>query len=173
MTKVDMENLELILNHLSSENSKSIRILSIEKEVLRFQYVKEMKTAKEIVLKAGYQYISSAFYKHEIPTESEIEYAINHIEDELMSTKELLNNNETLVCTDNDLIELLRKNNELRELYSSRNIEDIFGKYANLAMGEPISRSGLLTTKDDFAMILVLREIMHHLKFKEICIFMI
>jgi hypothetical protein len=165
-----MENLNLIWNYYSNENPLSIRILSIEKEILRFEYLKERTLTNEIVLKAGYEYISSTFYKHEIPTESEIEYAINHIEDELMSSKELLNNNEKLVCTDMLLIELLRKNGELKETYTSRNIEDIFSKYANLSMGEPLARSGLSTTKDDFAIILALREIMHHLKFKEISI---
>lgn len=165
-----MKNIDLIWNNYSNENPSGIRILSIEKEMLRFQYIKERKLTKEIVLKAGYEYISSTFYKHEIPTESEIEYAINHIEDELMSSKELLNNDEKLVCTNKLLIELLRKNGEFKETYTSRNIEDIFSKYANLSMGEPISRSGLSTTKDDFAIILTLREIMHHLKFKEIII---
>ena len=168
-----MENIDLIWNYYSSENHVDIRMVSIEKEILRFQYIKERKLTKEIVLKAGYDYISSTFYKHEIPTESEIEYAINHIEDELMSSKELINNDEKLVCTDKLLIELLRKNGEFYETYTSRNIEDIFSKYSNLSMGEPLSRSGLSTTKNDFAIILVLREIMHHLKFKGISILMI
>ena len=168
-----MENHNLIWNYYSSENHVDIRMVSIEKEILRFQYIKERKLTKEIVLKAGYDYISSTFYKHEIPTESEIEYAINHIEDELMSSKELINNDEKLVCTDKLLIELLRKNGEFYETYTSRNIEDIFSKYSNLSMGEPLSRSGLSTTKNDFAIILVLREIMHHLKFKGISILMI
>jgi hypothetical protein len=171
LIEATMEIGELIRNRLGDENPGDIRVLCIEKEALRFQYVNENGLTNEIVLKAGYASISSRFYKHEIPTESEIEYAINFIEDELMSTRELLNRDEKLVCFDNILVELLQKNKAMKEQYTTGDIEAIFSRYANLSMGEPLSRNGLQPTTDDFAVILVLREVMHHLKFKQIRIY--
>jgi hypothetical protein len=163
-----MGEIDFIFNKYGKEELSNIRIVSIGKEELRFLYLDGEKQSKEVLLKAGYEYISKTFYKHDIPTEAEVEYAINFIEDELMSEKSLLNNNERFLCLDQAVLEILQKNNESKELYSSRDIENIFSGYARLSMGEPISRSGLQTTREDFAIILILREIMHHLKFKEI-----
>lgn len=147
-----------------------IRRLTLGTEQVIFGFSNPTIYCGKINLKIGYSYISGKYYKHEIPTPAEIEYSINDIEDNLMSTKLLVSHDEILICTDQPLIDLLRKSERTQGIYTSRNIEDLFGLYANLSMGEPAQRYNLATTRDDFAITLLLREIMHHLKFKAVLI---
>lgn len=152
------------------EYTGGIRRLTLGSEQVIFGYSDPAIFSGDVSLPIGYSYISEKYYKHEIPTPAEIEYAINDIEDNLMSIKLLVSQDEILICTDQPLINLLKKNNRPEGIYSPRNIEDLFGLYANLSMGEPAQRYNLATTREDFAIILLLREIIHHLKFKAVLI---
>ncbi len=160
--------MEINWDYLGEEHLGNVRVVTIEKDKVRFFYYKEKSLVKEIALKIGYEFISGAYFKQDIPNEVEIEYAINYIEDELMSKKELINNGEKLVSVDKSLIEFFNKNGEVKSIYTQRNIEDIFGKYASIVMGEPLSRNNMVVNREDIAIILVLREIVHHLNFMEL-----
>lgn len=149
----------------------TVRLLRLEKEELVFEFYEEKELRNEIRLKAGYAFLTQRFFHHEIPTESEIEYAINTIEDELMSRlNELRNQNEKLVCADEQLADIFIRNDEVKDSYSRQNIEALFTRYAYVSMGQPLAVSQLSVKPYDFALLLLLREIVHHLDFEEVWI---
>jgi len=155
-------------NMRKEKQTQSIRLINFEEDQVRFQFIDEDVLRMEKLLKTGYRYISDTFFKHDIPTEAETEYAINYIEDQLMSQKELLNNNETLVCTDSLLSDIFIKNEMQQNVYSRQQVEDLFNRYAYVIMGASSSRLNTAIVKEDFAFLLVIREIMHHLNFEAI-----
>ncbi|GET26090.1 hypothetical protein [Prolixibacter sp. NT017] len=162
-----MKNQERI-QKITEKYSGTVRLLSIEKEVLRFQSLSNHSLEKEITLEAGYQTIAGRFFRQDIPTEAETEYAINYIEDTLMSSKDLLNRNEVLVSSDEDLAEVFRKNGFTQSTFSRREVENLFTQYAYVVIGRPSSIQRSSVTREDFATILLLREITHHLGFEVI-----
>lgn len=142
--------------------------LTIEKNELLFQYLLKDAIQKEIKLPAGYEFISSKFFLHPIPTDAETDYAINYIEDELMSNRELLQHNEKLYSADERLMTIFFKNELPNDSLSRQTVEDLFNRYARVIMGAPLSSIKVEITAEDFAILLLLREIMHHLNFDSI-----
>ncbi len=147
-----------------------IRYMKLGEETLIFQYFEDHNLVREISLEAGFKYLTDTFFKKDFPTEIETEYAINYIEDELMKYKELANNDENLVFTHEKFLSILGKNGYEKNIYSHNNIESIFSKYASIVMGEPLSRLNIELNNEDYAIVLLLREIMYHLKFEEVTI---
>ncbi len=145
-----------------------VRLLSFEKDELQFQYFQDNELQKEIRLPAGYGLVADKFFHQPIPTDAETDYAINYIEDELMSNSELTQNNEVLLTADENLIELFRKNELNENVYTRQAVEDLFSSYARVIMGAPTFYLKAEITATDFAILLVLREIMHHLNFDSI-----
>lgn len=122
-----------------------------------------------ITLPYGYISISDDYYKHTPPTESDIEAAINVVEDEIMlMVKRVQNSNLHLVSFDKQLHEIkgyiATENNTL----SSMDIESLFSRLAAIITGRPASMDNLPTDNNFSAYLLILREIMHHFKFKDI-----
>ncbi len=146
------------------------RQLSIIEEVLQFDFSIDNSLQKSISLNFGYEVVTSKFFKNHIPTEAETEYAIYFIEDHLMSNKELINQQETLVSESKALADVLAKNGLQKGKHSRRTIEDLFNNYARIVMGTPSTLMDIEITKEDFATLLILREIMHHLNFESISI---
>lgn len=166
-TDITMKNQGQI-QKITENYSGTVRLLAIEKEILRFQFLVNHSLQKEITLEAGYQTIANRFFQQDIPTEAETEYAINYIEDELMSSKDLLNRNETLVSSDQHLAEVFHKNGFTQSTFSRREVENLFTQYAYVVMGRLSSVKRSAITREDFATLLLLREITHHLDFEAI-----
>ncbi|GET23321.1 hypothetical protein [Prolixibacter denitrificans] len=156
------------IQKITEQYAGAVRLLAIEKEILRFQFLVNHSLQKEITLEAGYQTIANRFFQQDIPTEAETEYAINYIEDELMSSKDLLNRNEILISSDEHMAEVFRKNDFAQSRYSRREVESLFSQYASIITGRPSSLNRQSVTREDFATILLLREITHHLGFEAI-----
>jgi len=146
--------------------NNATRFLTIGENELIFQFIQDNESNKEIILPVGYQSLVESFFKRDIPSESETEYAINYIEDELMSNTELQNNHANLYSADKNIINIFRKNGIDTDSLSRRSIEDLFSQYARVVMGAPASELQTKITREDFATVLVLREIMHHLDFE-------
>ena len=162
-----MNNLKQY-NTNNTQTAGTIRLLHIGSETATFQRRENNTVTQEIKLETGYRYLVDKFFKQEIPTDAETDYAINYIEDQLMSDRNLLHTNEQLVSSDKLLIELFRKNELLADSYSRQNVEDLFSRYARVIMGAPASELNTPITRTDFAILLLLREIMHHLGFETI-----
>ena len=60
-------------------DTKHKRILSIEDEVLHFQYLENEELKDEILLKTGFRYLAETFFRNDIPTEAETEYSYNFV----------------------------------------------------------------------------------------------
>lgn len=142
--------------------------LNIEKEVLTFQFQKDNEIVKQFTLSAGYKRISDTFFNRDIPNEAEVEFAINAIENELMRNKDLLERKGYLFTSDRNLIAFFNKNGSNEHTYSRQDVEDLFSKYARVMMGAPSSEINAEITREDVAIVLILREIMHHLDFEEL-----
>ncbi len=166
-----MKNLELLLNDFSHEkfSNYKIRVLKIDSESIKFIYIKNGKLENELLLNIGVDKIVRSFFKNEIPNEGEIENAINYIEDILMSLKELRNNNEELYCVDLLAWKILGDKME----FSRQEIEEIFTKYAIQSLGQISSHSTIKMNHKKYAVILIIREIMHHLNFEKLNLFKI
>ncbi|WP_320052982.1 hypothetical protein [uncultured Acetobacteroides sp.] len=146
---------------------ESSRVLYVEKEKLTFQFFSNGQKQDEVVLNAGYQLIADRFFKSNIPTEGETDYAINFIEDELMSNKKLVGDNEGLAILSPIVEEVFRKYAINQPTIQRQEIEDLFSLAARVVMSRHLPE-GLELNSVNFAVILLLREISHHLKFTHI-----
>ena len=142
--------------------------LIMEEEWLRFQFQQEKEITNEVTLPLGYKLLVTKFFKQDIPTEAETEYAINYIEDELMSNKTLRNELKELYIPDKRILEVFQKNGSSDYSYSRQRVEDLFSRYAYTIMGGAITETQSAITREDFSTILILREILHHLNFETI-----
>jgi len=156
------------MDNIKDMQSINTRVLNIDKQTLSFEYKKEDALQKVIELPLGYEAVTSKFFKSSMPTEAETEYAINFIEDHLMSNKEFINHQEILVSQSKSLADVLSKNGLLQGEHSRKTIEDLFNNYARIVMGTPSTLIDIEITKEDFAALLVLREVLHHLNFESI-----
>ena len=103
-----------------------------------------------------------------IPNEAEVENAINFIEDEIMSQKELVNQGENLVNSNQLLIDVFDIHEKGVHECSRKTVEELFTQYALLSMGNIPFQTHLEISHEKYAILLVLREIVHHLKFDAI-----
>ncbi len=117
----------------------------------------------EVQTDLGYAAIAKRFFKNEIPTEAETEYAINFIEDTLMANKSLPQHFETLYWADEVLQEIFERNELQQTIVSRQNVEDLFTVYARVVMGAPGSFMNVEVTAEGFARLLIVRELLHHL----------
>jgi hypothetical protein len=85
-----------------------------------------------------------------------------------MSNKELQNRDETLISKDQALVAVFHKNGRENGIYYRKNAEELFSQYARVITGAPGSGINTVITREDFAIVLLLREIMHHLRFDSI-----
>ncbi len=119
-------------------------------------------------LNIGYVLIANTFFKHPIPTEAETEYAINHIEDVLMSSTDWKGSGDILNMDNAAVKEVFRKNGLADYYFSREAIEQLFSQHAYIVMGRPASQGTADFLPTDFALLLLLREITHHLNYRGI-----
>ncbi|MCY1719009.1 hypothetical protein OU798_01560 [Prolixibacteraceae bacterium Z1-6] len=150
------------------KNVQNVRTVHFDQLTLQFQYLKNNQLSEKITLKTGAQHIAESFFKQNLPAEAETEYAINFIEDELMSHKKLMNDNEKLVCADKSLMAIFERNGLKQGIVSREAVEYLFTQYAYVVLGASGFVQNVDVNRYDFAALLVLREIMHHLNFDEI-----
>lgn len=110
-----------------------------------------------------------ALFHHEPPTPEEIETAINIIEDELMLAVPLLQHETVLTCKDAFVQTIfgLAGNNSSNTL-SIKAMEELFSRFAYIAMGHSPQTDIIPLDANFAANFLILREIMHHLKFEQL-----
>lgn len=154
--------LQIITQH------ENYRIVQITNETILFHYIQNQTLTKTIKLNIGIQTITSKYFTKEVPTEAEVEYAINDIEDELMSSKDLVGSNEKLYTNDGFIIEIVKASEKTITNVSRQVIEEIFTKYALVSMGRSPTYDDIKMNKEKYAGLLILREILHHLNFTDL-----
>ncbi len=120
-------------------------------------------------LRIGWDFLVSQFIHHDIPSEAEIEYAINYIEDELMKNPSLVNSDDlSLYCNDKVYQNLQgKKSGSIRE-FSKQDIEALFTRYALLSMGRSPVYDHVDMNAGEYMALLVIREILNHLGFESV-----
>jgi hypothetical protein len=166
-----MENLKIIQYLFNQNVNTSIRIVEFQKDFTLFSYFNNGTLSNTVSLKTGYEFIVSSYFKHPVPTPDDVEYAINYLEDEIMSVKTLLNHNEKLFLKAKSLIRVITGKDTEYISVTRQHVEDVFNQYAYLSMGKTLSNVFTEYNHADFAQMLILREIMHHLNFEEVNIF--
>ncbi len=109
---------------------ESFRILEMATQKTVFNCVSSNGMYRIIELGFGYQNITDNFFQKNVPSESVIEYAINFIEDELMSNNELVNTDDALYMDKKYAADLLNPFQLENNRVSREEIEEIFTKYA-------------------------------------------
>ena len=121
-----------------------------------------------ITLPFGDKMIAEKYFKSLPPTEAEIEYAIQEIEDELMIvSSKVIELNSKLFTLDEKINELLAYAGRDGNM-SIADLEGLFSRFAAIVTGRPASTDILPLDNIFNAYLLILREILHHLKFENI-----
>jgi hypothetical protein len=125
----------------------------------------------DVSIPVGFKNISDRYFKHMPPTPSEIEYAINEIEDEIEKIVPKLAGYESIYNGDDFIIniaQLAKVDDAPIMVFSRDRLEWIFGQYAEIAMGRPPSQAETNISPLFYAQLLLIREFMHHFKFNQL-----
>jgi hypothetical protein len=127
-----------------------------------------------IELPIGFDFISTRYFKHTPPTYDEIEYAINHVEDEIEKVaRSIPSDNHQLVTNTayiRHITHLCGVAHSNAMPLSRAALEALFGQYAEIAMGRPSRANEADISPRFYAQLLILREVMHHLKFGRVSV---
>jgi len=122
----------------------------------------------------GVEKTAREFFKHNPPTSGEVEEAIQVVEDEVMPLRKLLVPDLNLHTRDAGIREVAANTvftqSEYGVTLSRADMEQVFNRLAAIISGRPASQDILPTTNSFAATLLILREVMHHLGFRDITI---
>lgn len=130
---------------------------------------KGVKAEKQLPIGAGS--VATHYFKHNPPLFSELEDAITVIEDELMIYARTMQHDTALFTSDSDVRQIMSyvlPVNPDKTTLSATELEVIFGRLGAIISGRPASSDVLPEDRIFIARVLILREILAHLKFKEI-----
>lgn len=124
-----------------------------------------------LVLEIGLQKTAREYFKRAPPAPDEMENAITAVEDEVVRARAMMKNRSKLFTMDAAIREIaliagVPENAEM--VLSLDNVERSFERLAAVTLGRPALREGLPTSTTFAAALLILRELMHHLKFQSI-----
>jgi len=142
--------------------------LEKDENYLNFFKYSNDKLIKLNKLHIEWSYIIDKFIKSDIPSEAEIESSINYIEDALMDDLSLVNSNDLNLYTDDDELKNILVVDEKKLEFTKDDIEREFTKYALLSMGRSPVLSDVEMDQKKYIALLVVREILNHLKFSSI-----
>lgn len=114
---------------------------------------------------------TAKYFKHNPPSEMEMENAITIVEDELFRIRHLIAKGATLSTTDASVRTIARIAGvpEQHNLTLTRDlVEQTFNRLVAIVQGRPASLDSIPTTAEFSATLLILREFMHHLNFESI-----
>jgi exopolyphosphatase/pppGpp-phosphohydrolase len=119
-----------------------------------------------LALDLGTDSTARLFFRTDVPRPAEMERAIDHVEDELMRALAWSGGSSTLV-TDHALVRGLAPDEGTLTLEA---LESLFQRLASGALGDPSALRGLPAGREAAATLLILRELMHHLKFNQVVV---
>ncbi|MFM2478928.1 hypothetical protein [Celerinatantimonas sp. MCCC 1A17872] len=157
--------------HGFAKNDEPIIAFSIQPQQTVLMSQAFAKSAPNITLEIGYENIAKQYFHHEPPTADELEYAINTIEDEIAKVTHQVPSG-LFVCQDKAIIHLAKLSGVTTEPMQlpRTQLESLFSQYAEIITGRPArERDGETDVSAIFyARLLILREMMHHLKFSQL-----
>jgi len=148
-----------------------IEIESEQTLIIQEDKINGVKTEKSLPI--GTVSVSRRYFKQDLPTPSELEAAITDVEDELMlylksmiAGTELFASNETLKEIATYVLPVSTEKNKI----TATDVEIIFGRLGAIISGRPASTDVLPMDSAFIVRVLILREILAHLKFKYITV---
>ena len=147
------------------DKSLPVRRLKIEEDTLCFSFLEKGKLKKEITIPAGADYVCKQYFKGDVPKDDEVEISIYYVEETALKNKALMNDGESLVVEHKLVSEIFGKKSGDVILFSE--IEEVNLDYFDYIAGVPASVLHLDFSKEKFTIVLILRAIMHVLKFKQ------
>ena len=131
----------------------------------------DAEPTSKLILHIGSAKTGREHFRHDPPTEGEIENAIQVVEDEVMRAVKFVVRPSTLVSNDPAVVEVaswLGVSTDLEITLSLQQVEDGFSRLAARSLGRPSSQDDMPTNPTFAATLLILREFMHHLQFESI-----
>lgn len=156
------ENVPVTVLHIADEYSFIVQGTAAAKpEKLWLFEIGAEKTARE-------------FFRHNPPTAGEVENAIQVVEDEVMPLHKLLAPDSHLYTRDASIGEVAAQTVFTESgqgmTLARADMEHVFNRLAAIISGRPASQDVLPTTNSFAATLLILREVMHHLGFRDVTI---
>ena len=157
------------------EGKKSITVLHIDDEFCFMVHGTDALHPEKIwSFDIGSVKTARDFFNQFPPTPGEIESAIQVVEDEVMPLNKLLMPGTALYSADPCIREIaqyaLFEETRRDILLASDSMERVFNRLAAIITGLPASQDVLPASNEFAATLLILREVMHHLGFKNITI---
>lgn len=183
MEKIDIKQFESCYNKAREEAfaDDNIVLLHIAEEQTSLVYRQSEERISPLNLKSsgknsedefgetipfGYRNVASLFFMHNPPTESEIEMAINNVEDSLMPLVDKIRPlNAQLVTFDVTAQDIGTYAKAQPTSITVAEVEDVFSRLALIIGGRPFSTDVIPSDNGFIAYELLLREVMHHLGF--------
>ncbi len=125
------------------------------------------ETPPYLVLELGFEQIANLHFKRDLPTQLELECAIETVEDQVVRARSFVAPNTWLASSDANLHEVATAahgHSALPTVITLEEVEHTFNRLAALSLGRPASSEGLPPSKLFAATLLILREFMHHLQ---------
>lgn len=119
-----------------------------------------------VTMAMGAERTAQAFFRHDPPTALELENAIADVEDHVMTARALPNQDAVLMSTHAVLRELARTDGVGApggKLMSLEVVEALFQRLASASLGRPSALRGMPAGPQAAAVLLIVREFMHHL----------
>jgi hypothetical protein len=118
-----------------------------------------------VVVPVGARSIARTVLRHDPPTPAELEQAIDRVEDALMATGLRQSARRQLVIRDAALMAPLGLRS-LDEIATRDEVEMAFQRLASVALGQPLPTGTAPLGREPAAILLILREFMHHLGYE-------
>lgn len=151
----------------------SITVISIGTAKTHLVCGKGDTAAASISLDIGAQRTSTEHFKHRPPTPGEMEIAIMNVEDEIAGAPAALLAGSSLFTTNAAIREIARlaglEDQPTMHLRIAE-VERTFDRLVSVMQGQPVASAGLPDDPEFSAILLILREFMHHLGFPSITI---
>ena len=128
----------------------------------------------DVELGIGFAQLGRGPFRHEPPSEFELESAIAFVEDAVMPLAKVLPPNTKLVSSDAIASRLLalaqRAHGQGASVLTLEQVEHVFGELAAVSLGRPSASSAVPADGPFVSYVLILREFMHHLAFGDISV---
>lgn len=131
----------------------------------------DAQAGEMLTLPLGFASIAAAFFRHDPPSEAEMENAIQAVEDVVMPLHRRIDPASALRSADPALreIALLAGVAPAPDMALGVDaMERVFDRLAAVVTGSTAARQGIPAGREFAATLLILREFMHHLKFASI-----
>lgn len=155
----------------SQPDGQAVSVLLLEPRRLSLASGRDPEPALCFELAIGSDQLAAEYFRHQPPTPGEMENAIMLVEDQLAHARQLAGEGGVLYGTGPQLLAVARAaglNGDLPLQLTRDAVEQTFERLAMVSLGRPAGSEGLPQSAEFAAVLLILREVLHHLQFEAI-----